>query len=158
MMQRGAKLGRLGAAVAALTLAFALPPLTSAGIERHTFATEVHVTFTDRALFVTPSRLAQTGPAMIVVANNGHALHVLAIKGPGLSGVRTERVAPGGSAQLRLKLLAGSYALSDPVGLGKAKVRWLVVTSNIVGPPVSAASSQHSPTNAVTTTAMDCAL
>jgi hypothetical protein len=154
---RARRIGWRSAVIAVSMLALGSPTLTSAGVERHAFATEVHVTFTDRTLFVTPASLSQTGPAMIMVANNGHKLHVLTITGPGVKGVRTQRVSPGGSAVLHLNLLTGSYALSDP-GLGKAKVRRLIVTSNVVGPPVSAQTPQHAPTNATTTTAMDCAL
>ena len=144
-----------GVAIGASVLALGLPAAVFGRVARHTFATEVHVTFTDRALFVTPSNLSQAGPAMITVANKGHKLHVLTIKGPGITGVRTQQVAPGGSALLHLQLKTGSYALS---GGARSAVRWLVVSSNIVGPPVSAPSPHHAPTNATTTTAMDCAL
>jgi hypothetical protein len=95
---------------------------------------------------------------MITVANNGHKLHVLTITGPGVKGARTERVSPGGTAVLHMNLLTGSYALSDPAGLGKSKVRRLIVTSNIVGPPVNTQTPKQAPTTATTTTAMDCAL
>ena len=145
----------LSGVIAASVLALGLPAAAFGHVARRAFATEVHVTFTDKSFFISPSNLSQAGPAMITVANRGHKLHVLTIKGPGIRGVRTQQVAPGGSALLHLQLKTGSYALTDGIG---SNVHWLVVSSNVVGPPVSAPTASHSPTSATATVAMDCAI
>jgi hypothetical protein len=105
-------------------------------VKRQALAAEVRVTFTDSSFAVAPgtftSQLATFDVALVVV-NHGTKPHVLMIKGPGLSGiptklgVRSQRVGPGSSATLRLKLLTGTYQLTD--GAGSAMVHRLVISS-----------------------------
>jgi hypothetical protein len=119
-------------------------------------ATQVDVTFTDSTLRVSPGELSQPGAAMIVIVNRGHSAHLLTIKGPGITGFQAQRVAPGGTRQLHVKLTAGAYLVS--VGPGKPTVRYFVVHSNIVGAPVNAPPVSHSPTTATSAGGMDCNL
>jgi hypothetical protein len=143
-------------AALATVLALGLPAAAFAHAAHRTISTQVFVTFTDKTLSVSPGTLSETGPAVIFLHNRGHYSHVLTIKGPGLNGVQTQLVAPGVSMALHLKLLVGAYAMS--AGLKGAAVRYLVVSSNIVGPPVSAPVAPQSPTTAVATGSMDCTL
>jgi hypothetical protein len=109
-------------------------------VKRQALAAEVRVTFTDSSFAVAPgaftSQLATFDVALVVV-NHGKKSHMLMIKGPGLSGiptklgVRTQRVGPGSSATLRLKLLTGTYQLTD--GAGSAMVHRLVISSGTAG-------------------------
>ena len=75
----------------------------------------------------------QAGTATIFVVNKGKATHYLAITGPGLTGLRTAKVAPGGTATLKVKLKMGVYRLSDPPALG-GRVRWINVRPTSVAP------------------------
>jgi hypothetical protein len=88
-------------------------------------AARITVTFTDTNLAVTPPRL-EAGTATVVVVNKGRTSHGLAIVGPGLKNARTAKLLAGKTAKLTVKLSTGAYELADTVG--KAKVRWLVVT------------------------------
>jgi hypothetical protein len=145
-------------AIVALAVAFGLPAASSAGVTRHTLVTEVHVTFTDKTLLVRASS-PYPGPATIFVVNRGAKLHVLTIRGPGMRNPKTQRVAPGSRISLDVKLLAGAYQLTDPVGLGKSMVRWLVVRpSNLVPATTTITPPKHAPTNAVVPGGMDCDL
>jgi hypothetical protein len=120
--------------VIALAVGFALAAGAFGRTNRHALVFEVHVTLTDKSFAVAPgtlnSQLASSDVALMIV-NKGSKAHVLTIKGPGLSGpatkpgVRAERVAPGRSAMLRLKLVTGAYQMSDPALRGT--VKWLVI-------------------------------
>ena len=136
--------------------AFSLPAVALAHQAHRSLATQVYVTVTDRSLSVSPGQLTEPGPAMVTITNRGHQLRTVTIAGPGLGGAQSQRVAPGTSSSIHLKLLAGAYAVS--VKLTRADVRYLVVSSNVVGPPVSAPAPQHSPTSATASSAMDCEL
>jgi len=144
--------------IAAFAVALGLPAAASAGAAGHTLVTEVHVTFTDKTLLVRANN-PYPGPATIFVVNRGQKLHVLTIRGPGMRNAKTQRIAPGSRITLDVKLLAGAYQLSDPVGLGKSMVRWLVVRpSNLVPPTTTITPPKHAPTNAVVPGGMDCDL
>jgi hypothetical protein len=127
-------MGRLGAVIAVFVLALGLTGVGFAGTARRAVAAKVTVTLTDTKLVLSRPGL-QAGKATFVVVNKGQKLHVLAITGPGLSGVRTPKLAAGKSATLTVKLRTGAYILSDPVGLSSFKSRWLVVN------PATAVSS-----------------
>ena len=158
MIAHASRVMRLGVSITALVLILGLTGVAAAGVARHALVTEVHVTFTNTRLLVSPANLLP-GPATIFVVNKSKKLHVLTIKGPGLSGVRTEKVAPDSSARLAMKLLTGAYMLSDRVGLGKSNVRWLVVhPSNLVPNRNPITAPKHTPTNAIVPGGMDCDL
>jgi hypothetical protein len=155
-MRHARKMGRPSAVLAAFIAALSLPAIASAAAARHALVTEVHVTVTDTAILVKPADL-EPGPATIFVANKGATVHVLTISGPGVQGMKAQ-VAPGKIATLRMKLLTGSYRLSDPLKLGASKMRWLVVRpSNIVGARAVTPTKQ-APTNAIVPGGMDCDL
>jgi hypothetical protein len=118
---------RPGAVVAFLVFALGLPGFALASVGHQALAAKVTVTFTDTK-FVLSRGGVEAGTASFVVVNKGQKLHVLAIRGPGLGGVRTTKVAAGRSATLTVTLRTGAYMLSDPVGLGASTVRWLVVS------------------------------
>src|SRR5207248_7443419 len=81
-----------------------------------------------------------------VVLNKGKKAHALMVKGPGVKGAHTAKVAAGGSAKLTVTLKAGAYVLSDPIGLGEYNVLFLDVIKStsltakgdgsVVAPPV----------------------
>ena len=165
------KVGIAGALLAALAVGLVLAMNAFGRADRHALVVEVHVTFTDTNLAVAPgsltSQLASFDVALVVV-NKGKKAHVLTIKGPGLSGsptkagTRFERVPPGGSTTMRLKLLTGAYSLSDPAGLGQATVRWLVIHPATAG---HAGKTKGSPGNTAfppgetsTNSWMECAI
>jgi len=151
-------LRRATLALAAVTAALALPAAVSAGAARHALVTEVHVTFTDKSLLIRASN-PNPGPATIFIVNRGAKLHVLTIKGPGMRSPKIQRVAPRATITVGVKLLAGAYQLSDPVGLGKSMVRWLVVhPSNLVPATKTITPPKNVPTNAVVPGGMDCDL
>jgi hypothetical protein len=142
----------MGALLLAVAVGLALAGTAVASVKRQQLATEVRVTFTNTGFAVAPgtlnSQLASFDVALVLV-NHGTKPHVLTIKGPGLSGaptkpgVLTQRIGPGSSATLRLKLLTGAYQLSDQ--LGAKVVHWLVVHPATVGTP--AGKPQGSPVN-----------
>jgi uncharacterized cupredoxin-like copper-binding protein len=133
-------------------LALACTSGALAGVARHTAsaqakaATLVKVTFTDSTLRLSNVSL-QSGATTFVVFNNGKKQHVFSIKGPGVNGMHTATLAAGKSAKLTVKLRAGAYVLSDPVGLGAYNVQFLDVVpsavltgaggTNVVAPPVT---------------------
>jgi len=151
-------LPRASLALAVFFVYLGLPAAASAGAARHALVTEVHVTFTDKTLLVRASN-PNPGPARIFVVNKGDTLHVLTIRGPGMRNPKTQRVAPGARLTIGVKLLAGAYQLTDPVGLGKSMVRWLVVhPSNLVPATTTITPPKNSPTNTVVPGGMDCDL
>jgi hypothetical protein len=157
-VKRGGTLRRVMVALGALIVAVGLPAGASAGATRHALLTEVHVTFTDKTLLVRASN-PNPGPATIFIVNRGAKLHVLTIRGPGMRNPKTQRVAPGAKLTVGVKLLAGAYQITDPVGLGKSMVRWLVVhPSNLVPATTTITPPKQSPTNAVVPGGMDCDL
>jgi hypothetical protein len=113
------------AVFAAVALAACLPTAAFGGTARHGTVAKVTVTFTDKKFLVSPGHL-EAGMATVVVVNNARKLHVLTIRGPGLKGVRTQRVAAGKSATFSVRLSTGAYEIADSVGL--SNVRWLVVS------------------------------
>jgi len=152
-MRQVRRIIRTSTGVAILVLALGLTGVAFAGVARQVTAAKVTVTFTDTKLVLSQSGL-QAGTATFFVVNKGQKLHVLTISGPGLKGVRTRKVAVGGSATLTVTLLTGAYMLSDPVGLGTTNVRWLVVS------PVKAVSGDGravAPGSLSNTTGMNCA-
>lgn len=135
---------RISIAVAAL--AFALTSTALAGRASHTAATQVKVTFTDSTFRLSNVSL-QSGATTFVVVNRGKKHHVFTIKGPGVNGMHTATLAAGKSATLTVRLRAGAYVISDPVGLGPYNVQFLDVVpsavltgtggTNVVAPPVT---------------------
>lgn len=157
-MRRAPKLGRPSAVIAALVVGLTVPGVAFAGTAHHALAAEIHVTFTDTRLLISPAGL-QPGLASFIVVNRGKKPHILAIKGPGLGTMRTQKVGPGTSATLVLRLVLGAYKLSDSAGLSSSNVRWLVVrASNVVGPVRNATPPKQPPTTAVVPGGMDCNL
>jgi hypothetical protein len=138
-MRHSRKMGGLGAVTAVWVLALGLAGVGFAGTARHVIVAKVTVTFTDAKLTVYPGGL-RAGTATFVVVNKGQKLHVLAITGPGLKGVRTPKLAAGKSATLTVKLRTGAYMLSDPIGIGSLKTSWLMVnpSSSVSSGPGSA--------------------
>lgn len=132
----------LGAATAVVVLALGLTAAGSASVRSQAVATKITVTFTDSAFNLSSGGIqagmasfVPAGTTTFVVVNKGKKLHVLVITGPGLRGVRTPKLAAGGSATLTVTLRAGTYMLSDPVGLGFYNVQYLDVSP---GTPVTA--------------------
>jgi hypothetical protein len=144
--------------VTAASVLLSLPAVAFAASAHHALATQVSVTFTDKTVSVYPGQIAQPGPAMITIWNKGQVVHALTIKGPGISSAQTQRIPAGRTIQVHLNLLAGAYALTVSAQAGKSSVRYLVVHTNIVGPPVNAPPVTHTPTNAVSNGGMDCNL
>ncbi len=123
-MKRARRIGWPSAVFGAAALTLWLPTVAFGGTARHAVAAKVTVTFTDKQLVLSRGHL-EAGTATVVVVNNGQKLHVLAIRGPGLKGARTQKVAAGKSATLTVNLLTGAYSLADATGVS---VRWLVVS------------------------------
>jgi hypothetical protein len=132
---------RLGAGLVVSLVALALAGAAFAST-RHASLSKVTVTFSDSKLGVSAQTL-DAGTTTFVVHNNGRKLHVLAISGPGLKAVRTPKLAAGHSATLTVTLRAGSYMLSDPVGLGVYKVQYLSIlpAANVTATGTSAVVS-----------------
>jgi hypothetical protein len=108
---------------------------------------KVTVTFTDSSLRAAPTT-PSSGTTTFVVVNKGKKPHLLMVKGPGVKGAHTTKVAAGASATLTVTLRPGAYVLSDPIGLGEYKVLFLDVIKSasltakgdgsVVAPPVEA--------------------
>jgi hypothetical protein len=118
-----------------VVVAICVVALGSAGVaeangKRHAAIARVTVTITDRSLRVSPLN-PSSGATKFVVVNKGTKNHLLAITGPGLKGVRSGKVAGGGSATLTVKLRPGTYVLSDPVGLGAYTSAFLSVVKAV---------------------------
>jgi hypothetical protein len=109
------------------TFAACLATVASGAVRGHAITPKVTVTFTDRKLVVSRGHL-EAGAATVVLVNDGRKAHVLTIRGPGLKGVRTQKVAAGGTATLTIRLTTGAYQLADPAGVLGSNVRWLVVS------------------------------
>ena len=112
----------IGALVGALGIAGTAVAATGGGA----VAATVKVTFTDHAFRVTPVTL-QSGKTLFVVQNAGKKKHMFAVTGPGVKGAHTVALAAGNRATLAVQLRAGSYMLSDPVGLGPYSVQYVSV-------------------------------
>ena len=131
--------------IAVSALALALTGVAPAHVTRHAVAAKVTVTVTDSSLRATPTTPA-SGTTTFVVLNKGKKAHALMVKGPGVKGAHTAKVAAGGSAKLTVTLKAGAYVLSDPIGLGEYNVLFLDVIKStsltakgdgsVVAPPV----------------------
>jgi hypothetical protein len=116
------------ASVAAAVLALGLTGVAYAASDSRSGATvsKVTVTFSDSSLKVTPTTPG-AGPTTFVVRNGGKKVHVLVVKGPGLTSAHTGKIAAGKTGTLNVTLRSGSYVLSDPVGLGEYNVMFLQV-------------------------------
>jgi hypothetical protein len=144
-----------------------------ASAKSHTLAVEVRVTLSNGNFAMTPGTLStqlSSFDVALVVVNRGTKPHVLTIRGPGLPGatstkpgVQSERIGPGGSTTLRLKLGTGAYQVSDAVGSAHGTVHWLVVhpaTTGSGGGTTPAAPTPTNPAfsggNTATSSWMDC--
>jgi hypothetical protein len=137
---------RVRALIAALLLALALTAvgLAASSTSRTAALSKVSVTFSDTSLRVSPTTPA-SGPTTFIVRNKGQKAHVLMVKGPGVPGARTAKIAAGRIAKLTVTLRPGAYVLSDPIGLGEYNVMFLDVLkgasvggkgdANVVQPP-----------------------
>lgn len=126
MMGRPRRIDRVHVAVAAPLLALVLTSSAVGGSVHQARSATVRVTFTDRTLRVFPAN-PQSGRTTFVVRNRGRKLHRLVITGPGLKHVRTRKLAAGKTAKLTVMLRAGTYELSDPVGLGVYQAQFLQI-------------------------------
>jgi uncharacterized cupredoxin-like copper-binding protein len=125
-------------------LAFGLTGTAFAGVARQATTTAVTVTFTDTTFRLSSVNL-ESGATTFVVVNRGKRHHMFAIQGPGVKGMHTATLAAGASAKLTVRLRAGAYVLSDPVGLGAYNVQFLDVIqaatltakggTNVIVPP-----------------------
>jgi uncharacterized cupredoxin-like copper-binding protein len=142
------RLSLSGVMASIAVLALGLTGAAFAGVARHETTTAVTVTFTDTTFRLSSANL-ESGATTFVVVNRGKRRHLFAIQGPGVKGVHTTTLAPGGTAKLTVRLRAGAYVLSDPVGLGAYNVQFLDVVqaavltakggSDVVAPPVTVA-------------------
>jgi hypothetical protein len=106
---------------------------------------KVTVTFTDSTLRASPTTPG-SGVTTFVVVNKGKKMHALTVKGPGVKGAHSARVAAGRTTKLTVTLKPGAYVLSDPAGLGEYNVLFLDVIrtasltakgdGSVVAPPV----------------------
>jgi hypothetical protein len=94
--------------------------------DRRTTVLKVTVTFSDTGLRVSPTTPG-AGRTTFLVRNQGKKVHVLVVKGPGVKGSRTGKIAAGATGKLNVTLRPGAYVLSDPVGLGEYNVMFLQV-------------------------------
>jgi hypothetical protein len=92
----------------------------------HDAVSKVTVTFTDATIRATPMTPG-SGETTFLVLNKGKKPHLLMVKGPGVKGAHTARLAAGKSALLSVTLRPGAYVLSDPIGLGEYNVLFLDV-------------------------------
>jgi|SRR5690242_6161489 len=130
----------VGVSLVALALSGIAPARTASPA-----VSKVTVTFTDSSLRATPST-PSSGMTTFVVVNKGKKVHSLMVKGPGVKGAHTAKVAAGGTANLTVTLKPGAYVLSDPIGLGEYNVLFLDVIKStsltakgdgsVVAPPV----------------------
>jgi uncharacterized cupredoxin-like copper-binding protein len=116
----------VSAAVAAVFVALVLASVAAATGSRAAITSTVKVTFTDTSLKASPAS-PSAGKTTFVVVNRGKKTHLLMVKGPGVNGARTAKLAAGHSARLTVTLKPGAYTLSDPVGLGIYNVFFLDV-------------------------------
>jgi hypothetical protein len=112
------------ALVALVALAFAGAALSRPA--RHAAVAKVTVTFTDRSLHASPTTPG-SGITTFIVVNRGKKAHALMVKGPGVKGMQSAKVAAGKTARLTVTLHPGAYVLSDPIGLGEYNVLFLDV-------------------------------
>jgi len=130
--------------VAASALALALTGVAPARSTQHAVS-KVTVTFTDATLRASPTTPG-SGVTTFLVVNRGKKVHALTVKGPGVMGAHSAKVAAGASARLTVTLKPGAYVLSDPAGLGEYNVLFLDVVKtasltakgdgSVVAPPV----------------------
>ena len=109
-------MSRVHALVAASLLALGLTGVALAA-GRHASVLKVTVTFSDTSLHVSPTT-PSSGPTTFLVRNKGKKAHVLVVKGPGVNGARSAKIAAGSIGTLEVTLRPGAYVLSDPIGLG----------------------------------------
>jgi len=122
---------RLYTLVGAFVLALALTGVALGTSRSGSAISKVTVTFSDTSLRVTPTTPG-AGPTTFVVRNAGKKVHLLEVKGPGLRSARTGKIPAGKTGTLNVTLRAGSYVLSDPVGLGEYNVMFLQVLKGAV--------------------------
>src|SRR3954454_12631435 len=97
--------GQVVVAVAALALAAA--GVAQASGAKHGTAASVTVTITDRTLRVAPTS-PSSGSTKFVVVNKGKKVHFFSISGPGVTGTKTGKIAPGARATLTVTLRVGA--------------------------------------------------
>jgi hypothetical protein len=126
-------MSRVYALAAASLLALGLTgvALAASGSTHKATVSKVTVTFSDTSLRASPTTPG-SGPTTFVVLNKGKKAHVLVVRGPGVKGARTGKVAAGGVGRLTVTLRPGAYVLSDPVGLGEYNVMFLDVLKSAV--------------------------
>ena len=117
---------RFRALLAASLIALSVSAVAFASAGDSTISPTVKVTVSDTGLRVSPTT-PSSGPTTFLVRNNGKKVHLLVVKGPGVKGVRTPKIASGRTAKLSVTLRPGAYVLSDPVGLGEYNVMFLDV-------------------------------
>ena len=125
-MFRRPRMIQWSAAPAAVALVLAGAALSDSATAAKRTVNQVTVTFTDRSLRASPMTPG-SGVTTFVVFNRGKKAHALMVKGPGVKGMRTAKVAAGKSARLTVTLRPGAYVLSDPIGLGEYNVLFLDV-------------------------------
>jgi len=125
-------MSRVHALVAASLLALGVTGVALAA-GQHASVLKVTVTFSDTSLHVSPTT-PSSGPTTFLVRNKGKKAHVLVVKGPGVNGARSAKIAAGSIGTLEVTLRPGAYVLSDPIGLGEYNVMFLdVLKAGVVG-------------------------
>jgi plastocyanin len=117
---------RLLLVLASVLAGLAVTAVSLASREAKATVTTVNVKFSDLSFKLNPSVL-HAGPTTFVVSNDGKRKHAFAVSGPGLKNAWTGALAAGKTAKLTVTLRAGSYMLSDPVGLGPYSVQYVSV-------------------------------
>jgi uncharacterized cupredoxin-like copper-binding protein len=80
----------------------------------------VEVSATEFALKL-PTTTFAPGTYTFVMNDDGHATHAIELQGPGVDGVKSGVVGPGGSTSLTATLQKGTYTLWCPVGNHRAE-------------------------------------
>jgi hypothetical protein len=119
---------RLPVLLGAFLFALALAGVAVAAPARDAVS-RVTVTFTDATIRATPMTPG-SGSTTFLVFNKGKKPHLLMVKGPGIKGAHTTKLAAGSSTKLTVTLRPGAYVLSDPIGLGEFNVLFLDVVKS----------------------------
>jgi uncharacterized cupredoxin-like copper-binding protein len=80
----------------------------------------VQVSATEFALKLSTTTFAP-GAYTFVMSDDGHATHAIELQGPGVDGVKSGTVGPGGSSSLTATLQKGTYTLWCPVANHRAE-------------------------------------
>ena len=126
-------------------LLLALAAAAVAGARQSSMAT-VTVTVNDKTIRAS-STAPSSGKTVFVVVNKGLKPHALEVKGPGVKGVRTPKLAAGARAQVSVMLRPGAYVLSDPVSLGEFNVLYLDVVKATDVTATGTSSKPEQPVN-----------